>query len=337
MYTMTAWARPLGSPKRFLVLSFIIWKLILLCIALTSPGPGYDTSSLLLHSDLNLAQANAGSGWEPASRLSSLVRWDAIYFTQTARRGYLWEQEWAFGWGFSKLMAVTSRGDHYAAISASYEAELLVAFKSDGYLSPPDPEALAAIILAHVFHLLSVLVLHEMTLTLFINSPTTRASSFSFLTASLHIISPAGMFLSAPYAESSFSFLNFAGYYLYAKAMLKHGEGRFSQRDLLVLLSGVVFGIATTFRGNGLLSGLLLVWDALSCGTRILRSVDIASNIRYLLTVSMSGLLMACIAMVPQYLAYSEYCVRGSSDSDRRPWCSYWAPSNYTWVQRQYW
>lgn len=145
------------------------------------------------------------------------------------------------------------------------------------------------------------------------------------------------MFLSAPYAESSFSFLNFTGYYFYAKAMLKHGEGRSGQRDFLILLSGVVFGAATTFRGNGLLSGLLLVWDALSRGTRILRSIDIISNIRRLMIISMSGLLMACIAVMPQYLAYGEYCVRGSVDNDRRPWCSHWPPSIFTWVQRQYW
>lgn len=145
------------------------------------------------------------------------------------------------------------------------------------------------------------------------------------------------MFLSAPYAESSFSFLNFAGYYLYAKAMLKHGEGKENQSDPLALLAGVVFGIATTFRGNGLFSGLLLVWDALACGARILRFTDVASNVRHLLTVSISGLLMACIAIVPQYLAYNEYCVLGGIDSDKRPWCSSWPPSIYTGVQRQYW
>ena len=196
---------------------------------------------------------------------------------------------------------------------------------------------MTAIILAHVFHLLSVLMLHELTLIVCSKLTTARISSFCVLTASLHIISPAGMFLSAPYAESSFSFLTFASYYLYAKAMLKHGEGKENQRNTLILLSGVLFGTATTFRGNGLLSGLLLVWDALACGYKILQSTNIAFNIRHLLIVSISGLLMACIAIVPQYLAYNEYCVRGSVDSDKRPWCSYWPPSIYGWVQRHYW
>ena len=113
MYILTMWARPLGYPKCFLVLSFITWKLILLAIALMSPGPGYDTSTVLLHLDSSLTQTEPGSDWELASRLRTLVRWDAIYFTQLARRGYIWEQEWAFGWGFSNLIAVTSRGDRY--------------------------------------------------------------------------------------------------------------------------------------------------------------------------------------------------------------------------------
>lgn len=126
MYSLTAWVQPLDHPKKFLVLSFVTWKLILLCIAFTSPGPGYDTSSFLFHSDLDLAQTKSRAGWEPASRLRSLVRWDAIYFTETARRGYLWEQEWAFGWGFSNLVAVTSKGGHYATTaSLLYEADRL--------------------------------------------------------------------------------------------------------------------------------------------------------------------------------------------------------------------
>ena len=123
MYTSIAWARPLDHPKKFLFTSFITWKLLLLCIAITSQGPGYDTSTVLLHSDLDLANIERGSGWKPAARLRNLVRWDAFYFTQAARRGYLWEQEWAFGWGFTTLVAVTSRGDRYATLSLSHEAD----------------------------------------------------------------------------------------------------------------------------------------------------------------------------------------------------------------------
>ena len=110
MNSLTTRVHPLDHPKLYLVLNFIAWKLVLLCIALTSPGPGYDTSTELLRPFPDLAQANSGTRSEPALRLRSLVRWDAVYYTQVARRGYLWEQEWAFGWGFTNFIAVISKG-----------------------------------------------------------------------------------------------------------------------------------------------------------------------------------------------------------------------------------
>ena len=123
MYTLTAWARPLDHPKVFLGLAFLAWKFILLCVALTAPGPGYDTSTGLLHSESDIAQFTSISQWVPTSYLNSLVRWDAIYFTQLAKRGYLWEQEWAFGWGFTNLITVTTQGDCYSISVASCEAD----------------------------------------------------------------------------------------------------------------------------------------------------------------------------------------------------------------------
>jgi hypothetical protein len=37
--------------------------------------------------------------------LQTLTRWDAIYFASIAERGYVFEQEWAFGWGFTRLLS----------------------------------------------------------------------------------------------------------------------------------------------------------------------------------------------------------------------------------------
>ena len=101
---------PLDRPKVALVLCLLVWKLLLLCIAIVSPGAGYDTSTTLLQSDDKLANLTSKSGLGFPLRWESLVRWDAIYFTQIARNGYIWEQEWAFGWGFTRLMALVSKG-----------------------------------------------------------------------------------------------------------------------------------------------------------------------------------------------------------------------------------
>ena len=47
---------------------------------------------------------------KPLRWWTNFVRWDAIYFIQIAHRGVLFEQEWAFGWGFAKLLTLVGRG-----------------------------------------------------------------------------------------------------------------------------------------------------------------------------------------------------------------------------------
>ena len=110
MSVLGIWDHSLDHPKLLLMLWFTLWKLLLLCVALISPGPGYDTSTILFHSNPDLIDPTAKSKAYVVASLSKLVRWDAIYFVEIARRGYSWEQEWAFGWGFTKLLALVSKG-----------------------------------------------------------------------------------------------------------------------------------------------------------------------------------------------------------------------------------
>lgn len=102
-----------ASSLRTLFAAFVAWKTLILLIVLLSPGIGYDTSSdLLLHTadDVNIAPdvpTNIGH------ILLKFVRWDAIYFTETARRGHAFEQEWAFGKGLSTVLYYTTKGNHH--------------------------------------------------------------------------------------------------------------------------------------------------------------------------------------------------------------------------------
>ena len=93
-------------PIRSLILTFAAWKSLLLLIALCSPGPGYDTSTTLaLRGDTQLPG--------PLTYvIGKLTRWDAIYFVKAATRGYRYEQEWAFGWGFTRLIALCTAGEY---------------------------------------------------------------------------------------------------------------------------------------------------------------------------------------------------------------------------------
>ena len=187
-------------------------------------------------------------------------------------------------------------------------------------------EAIVAIIIAHSAHLLSVLVLYHLTLAIFAGAAGTALTA-----AALHIISPAGLFLSAPYAESSCALLTFSGCLLFTKSFGPNSLGR----DLLVLASGVLFGVATTFRSNGLLSGILLLEEAFRT-LYFLRHGFYLSTVRRLLATGLGGVAVAIGFLLPQYIAYSEYCGQSSSSAPR-PWCDRTLPSIYTFVQVHYW
>jgi phosphatidylinositol glycan class V len=102
-------AAALRHPIRTLIVCWAAWKALLLLVALSTPGRGYDSSTSLV---VALALAHRPlpqpGPLPPALHAiaTKLTRWDAIYFTQAAARGYRFEQEWAFGWGFTRLIAL---------------------------------------------------------------------------------------------------------------------------------------------------------------------------------------------------------------------------------------
>lgn len=90
---------------------FYVWKILLVIIAVLSPGPGYDTSTTLLFESDSRAQHAAFTLSALVSRLvQRLVRWDAIYFVKVADRGRIFEQEWAFGYGHTIALSLISSG-----------------------------------------------------------------------------------------------------------------------------------------------------------------------------------------------------------------------------------
>src|SRR5690606_232674 len=108
------------------------------------------------------------------------------------------------------------------------------------------------IALANTSHLASILLLHRLTCVAFpVSGPL-----LPLLATTLHILSPAGLFLAAPYSEAPFAALTFLGYLLYAHSLRRGVRG-----NLAVLLAAAVLGAATTLRSNGLLSGVVLLHD----------------------------------------------------------------------------
>lgn len=310
-------ADAIANPYAILSLWFIQWKLLLLAVIFISPGPGYDTSTTLLP-DIAVA-----------GPVTKLVRWDVLYFLASARRGYVYEQEWAFSYPFARLLAVLTPS-------------------RDG---APDSErlALTGIVLAHVCHYVSVLLLYALTSAVFgtdhhhhyrrLGPAHERSRLLPLLTAALHVLSPAGVFLSAPYIEPLFSVLNFAGFLVYVHALAADRAQRTGVRDAAFVVAGLLFALATAVRSNGLLSGLLFAYDAIENIWKMVMARKgggvTTDTVRRLVSVFVGGSLIFIAFAVPQCIAYTLYC-RGE-DGPVRGWCHSAVPSIYGFVQRHYW
>ena len=303
-------------PIVLLLLTFVVWKAIVFALVCIAPGPGYDTSTSLLDVAIS-GPGQQGTLLATADSVSptilKFVRWDAIYFTQIALRGHKFEQEWAFGLGLSTPVSAISR-----ALSPFLDLE------------PQISEVAVAIVLSHVAHLLAVLLLFTLS------DHVMRNTTTALVAACLHIFSPAGAFLSAPYAESLFAFLQFAGFTLYFSGLRDSWAQALLLRDIKILISGLMFGMATIVRSNGILSGLPLFADFALVVISMVRSGTSAKRFRILAILGIAGCMIAVGAILPQYVAYTEYC-QGTLRHERRPWCGAWPPSVFAFVQTHYW
>ncbi|MDA4132856.1 MAG: mannosyltransferase family protein [Thaumarchaeota archaeon] len=214
-----------------------------------------------------------------------------------------------------------------------------------GYPPGRVPEPLLGILVAHTSHLLSVLVLYRLGLLLLgscfssqSQGKRARTETLALVGALLHVISPAGLFLSAPYAESPFALLSFVGYLLFAQG---HTSASPARRDASYLAAGLSFGLATAFRTNGILNGILFAYPFLQEVLGFLSGDHLSfTAIRKTAVLGLGGLLVAAGSIIPQAWAYQTYCMSsGSSGSGTqpRPWCHGIVPSIYNFVQEQYW
>lgn len=97
------------SPIASLLTLFTAWKVLLLTLAILSPGPGYDTSTQLLFRGFGVDSTLPSTTTTSGRLAQKLTRWDGIYFASSAERGYQFEQEWAFGWGFTRAISYLAK------------------------------------------------------------------------------------------------------------------------------------------------------------------------------------------------------------------------------------
>lgn len=202
---------------------------------------------------------------------------------------------------------------------------------------------LVGVVFTNACHLASSLVLYQLGLYLWADS------TWALVAALLHVLSPAGLFLSAPYAESPFSLLTFVGWLLLAKSCTRAGGPSASAvpSHLLTLLSGITFGLATVFRNNGLLNGAPFAFEFLLTLYRLVEDPDVGrtpAHLTRLVVLGLSGLSVAAGFIIPQLWAYRVYCSAPTAYAspdlapiEPRPWCLSLVPSIYNFVQTHYW
>ena len=159
------------------------------------------------------------------------------------------------------------------------------------------------------------------------------------IAALLHVITPAGLFMSAPYGESLTSFLSFSGMLCYCRdSASTMGKAHASPvGEVWTVLAGLCFGLASTVRSNGVLNGLIFLQDFLSLTSKILNDgIDIQKS-RQSIAIITGGCLVAIGFALPQTIAYIEYCSGNETRQNQRPWCSQMPPSVYIFVQSFYW
>jgi len=223
------------------------------------------------------------------------------------------------------LLSAALRADTYPMLPMKRaDTPLLLVFTSLGIQNRGHLESAAGVLVANVSHLLSALVLESLGRVI------TGDNRVALVAALLHVFSPAGLFLSAPYAEAPFALLSFLGYLLYAKSCVTR---RPLARDAQIILAGVLFGVATTFRSNGISHGVPFAWEFIQHLLTLPRRPLPA--IRRLIPLGMGGICVAAGSVVPQFIAYRRFC--DPAASVQRPWCHGRLGSIYAFVQVHYW
>lgn len=193
-------------------------------------------------------------------------------------------------------------------------------------------EASAAILIANLSHFVSVLFLYRLCLD---HIAEKRNVQRALVPALLHTIAPAGVFLSAPYGESLFAALSFAGYLSYAYGR-RQSASQHSLHRLWLLTSGLCFGLSCTVRSNGVFNGVLFAVDVARVIAFEPYPQQIIGNTVELSITLAAGLLVAAGFALPQYIAWRELCDPGTN-APTREWCTALPPSIYTFVQKHYW
>lgn len=253
--------------------------------------------------------------WILHSVLDRLVAWDAVYFTDLFTNDIHYEHQFVFcplWWRLVRLFPVSESFPFYGRL-------------------------LWATFITNLCHFLAAVTLYYYTKLVFQNARLFSPERVALASLALFILSPAAMFLTAPYSEAIAAFFSFLCLYFRESALLvQYGTPRINMP--LYLASGLAAALAYGFRANCLLLGLVYVYDLagvlnLLSGSSIITSAMLKGSITTRLLPIMAGLILGLGFLASQIYNYMAVCYK----SDRGEWCSARIPSLFTYAQAHYW
>lgn len=282
----------------------------------------FDTSSALLlapygsHKTVLVEAANAvpvGRWLGAAVRIflsrvvDRFVVWDAVYFSDLFFRGISYEHQYVFcplwwrlvrwvchhcGWDnfYVRVLVATgaSSAAHFAAAVVLYHYTRLVF--SGARIFSPEPMAWAALV--------------------------------------AFVVSPAGVFLTAPYAELAAALCSFGCLYLREQGAARMSRARY-------VASGALAAVAYGCRANCLLLGAVYLFDVAEtwrAETGRVAAPAVRPKVPWWWPVA-AGLVLGAALVASNVVGYVAICRSG----DRGEWCDAAVPVLFGYAQAHYW
>lgn len=226
---------------------------------------------------------------------NKMLVWDAVYFTDLFYNDVTYEHQYVFCPLWWRLVRA----------------------------APVDNKLVASVILANCSHFGAAIILYYYTIATFAEARMFDASRLALAALAAFILSPAAMFMTAPYSEPAAALFSFAALYLREISIFPRFTEK-SPRAVVYVASGLAAAVAFGFRANCLLLGIMYVvdlWNWRKTGPS-----------RVFLPL-VAGLVLGLALVGSHVTTYWAVCRSGA----RGEWCDARVPSLFAYAQAHYW
>lgn len=244
--------------------------------------------------------------------VEKFVTWDSVYFADLFVEDIKYEHQFVFCPLWWRLIK------HSSGETPNFYTSLL-----------------RSLAISNICHVASSVVLFFLTRSIFSRSKLfgQKSTRLAHLSSMISLVSPAGVFLTAPYSESLCALLSFTAFYLRDASLRGSKVGTDGKEStlksqwyskILYLLSGTLVAVSFGVRANALLLGALFLYDLYDFYTTSEAHYDCVYPL-------IAGAQLFVAIIIQNWHAYSIFCPQ------RGEWCNYFIPSLFRYAQKHYW